>query len=543
MSRTDGESRNDAFWRGSAPLARRVAAFLYAWLGFRSAISLALLAAAPFLIASLVAPALLSDAPPAEMLAPVGAARALAAGAADLSTMPAPFYALLLLAADGLADAPGRAHLLAKAFAAGFIALAFAWLSAARFPALAAAVMTAALAGLVAAPGTGAAEIGFAFFVASAIAFLAAPADESGGRARGEGAVGGLCLAAAWMSAPAPALAGFVALSAAPFLTGRAGAQRYATGLAVLAVVLGLAELAAPGVAIQRARAVTAGFSGGGMPSAAEAAGFSGAGMVSAIVIFAAAVFGGRAHAKGWAAAAIFTPAAVLAAHAAGTDPAPAYMAGAALAAFSTASPFYDGIFRAHDRASVALAAAVAGLTLVLTGGLAREAGARLLAQHEAAAAAPAELRDALGLVHSGAPRAARWIEEGRFSASEAREALALAPADQAAILLAAAQEARIYARYGVDVAILTGADTACLLAARRTCAADGAAAARAAAVTLVPRLDLDPLTAAVKARSEAVLYTDFRLVETTPLWDVWVRRGANLPAALAARAENPDRD
>ncbi|MBB5517855.1 hypothetical protein [Amphiplicatus metriothermophilus] len=532
MSRAGEESQNEAFWRAPAPLARRLAAIPYSWLGPRATMTLALVAAAPFVAAPALAPALLSSAPLSETLAPVAAARALAAGEAE--SAHAPLYMLFLLAGDMFADAPGRVRLFAGAFAAALTALVIAWIAAARFPAVAAAGLTAILAGYVAAPEAGAGELGLAFFLVAAIAFLAAPACEDAPRARIEGVLGGLCLAASWMSAPAPALAGLAALSASPFLTGRAGAQRYVAGVATFALILGSAELIAPGIAAERAGALPAAVSTNISSRSDSATASSGAAVIAALVVFAAAVFGGRAHARGWAAAAAFILLAAVAARAAGADAAPAFLFGAAIAAFSTASPFYDGIFRVHDRASVATGALAACLVLAGTAAFVQIAAQRLIAQHEAAVLAPAETRVALGLVHSGAPRAERWIREGRFTASEAQQALPLAPADQAAMLLAAAEEARVYARYGLDVAILAGVDAACLLGLRRTCASDGAAATHEAAVALVPRLDLDPATAAAKVRSQAVLYTDFRLVEATPLWDVWVRRGATLPAEVA---------
>jgi ketol-acid reductoisomerase len=67
-------------------------------------------------------------------------------------------------------------------------------------------------------------------------------------------------------------------------------------------------------------------------------------------------------------------------------------------------------------------------------------------------------------------------------------------------MLLEAADRARQISRYGVDVAILTGADAACVIAEKRACDRDGAAAADGAKVVFVPRLDLDPATAAAEA-------------------------------------------
>jgi hypothetical protein len=100
-------------------------------------------------------------------------------------------------------------------------------------------------------------------------------------------------------------------------------------------------------------------------------------------------------------------------------------------------------------------------------------------------------------------------------------------------MLLEAADRARILTREGYDVAFLTGADTACVIANARACSADGPAAAKGANVVFVPRIDFDDATAKAKGRAEALLYTEFKMVERTALWDVWVRRGVKLPAGL----------
>ncbi|NWG91923.1 MAG: hypothetical protein HXY21_05375, partial [Parvularculaceae bacterium] len=154
--------------------------------------------------------------------------------------------------------------------------------------------------------------------------------------------------------------------------------------------------------------------------------------------------------------------------------------------------------------------------------------------QFKTASTSEANVRAAFGLVQPGGPSIARWIEEGRFSTPEARELFALGPVDQSAILLEAADRARTLTREGLDVAFLTGADTACVIAGERRCSADGFSAAKAAEVVFVPRLDFDEATAAARGRSEALLYTEFKMVERNPLWEIWVRRGVSLPAAFA---------
>ena len=64
-----------------------------------------------------------------------------------------------------------------------------------------------------------------------------------------------------------------------------------------------------------------------------------------------------------------------------------------------------------------------------------------------------------------------------------------------------------------------------------RACHADGPAAASASNVVFVPRLSLDDATEAAKSRAEVLLYTEFRRVEQTAFWEVWVRRGVSVPA------------
>ncbi len=130
-------------------------------------------------------------------------------------------------------------------------------------------------------------------------------------------------------------------------------------------------------------------------------------------------------------------------------------------------------------------------------------------------------------------------MEEGRFSTPEAREFFALTPVDQSAMLLEAAARARTLAANGLDIAFLTGADTACVLAEDRKCQADGPAAAEKANVIFVPRLEMDPKSAEAKGRAEALLYTQFKMVERTALWEIWVRRDSGAPANLFQMSES----
>ncbi|MEE2690576.1 MAG: hypothetical protein VX640_03440 [Pseudomonadota bacterium] len=536
MSVATEESRFDAGWRRPAPMARAFAKLLYTWRSPGWSLSFALLFSLPFIVAAMLAPALLSLAPTADLIAPIADARAVAGGASALKNEATPFYALLLLAADLFAEAPGRIHLVAKAFAAALVAGPLAYFSAARFPAAMTALLAAAFAAYIAAPFSGPAELALAVFLAGAVCFACAPADESAARARIEGAFGGALLAALWLLSPVFSLAGFVALSACPFLTGRAGLVRYAGALAMFAALAGFCELLSPGINLVRAGAASGLFSNGLSIAGESATALGGVAAATAVIIFCAAVFGGVEHARGWGAGLALVIVAFIAARLAGANPAPVFLAGAAFAAFSVSSPFYDGVFRDHDRASAALAAAAASLTLFWTAALAAHGAGQLMLQQRAAEEAPANIRAELALVQPGGPTIAKWVEEGRFSTPEARELFALAPVDQSAMLLEAAARARKLAGQGVDVAILTGADAACVIADKRRCLADGAAAAGAANVVFVPRLDLDPATSAAKGRSEALLYTEFRLAEQTPLWDVWVRRGASLPAEIGVK-------
>lgn len=529
------ESRFEAGWRRPAPMARRLAKLLYGWRTPGLVVFLALLAALPFVLAAAFAPALLSLAPTVDLIAPIADARAVAGGAAPLSAEAAPLYSLLLLLGDGFADAPGRIHLVAKAFAAALVVCPLVYFSSVRFPAAMSVLFAAALAAYVAAPFSGPEEIALALFLVAALAFACAPADDSARRARAEGALGGVLLAALWLSSPAFALAGFVALSACPFLTGPAGLRRYASALVVFIALAGLCELLSPGLNLVRASAASGLFSNGVFIGGESAVALGGVAASSAIVIFCAAVFGGGEYARGWGAGLALIAVAFVAARLSGANPTPVFLFGAAFAALSVSSPFYDGVFRSHDRASTALAISAASLTLFWTASLIAHGAGQFVLQQRVAAEAPANIRAELALVQPGGPTIAKWVEEGRFSTPEARELFALGPVDQSAMLLEAAAQAKKIASHGVDVAILTGSDAACVIADRRKCRADGASAASAANVVFVPRLDLDPATAAAKGRSEALLYTEFRLAEQTPLWDVWVRRGASLPAAFAA--------
>ena len=522
-------------WRRPAPTARRMVKALYGWGAPHLTGAMAIVAATPFIAAAAFAPALLNLSPTAEMIAPIAAARAVADGAAPVATQEAPFYLGLLLAGDMFVDAPGRIHLVARAIAAAFVAAALALLSAVRLPAVGAVFLTAVSAAYVAAPFSGPTEIALSLFLVLSLSCLCAPAIDGARRALLEGAVGGAALAALWLLHPVFALAGFVALTGCPFLGGACGMTRYVATAFAFGLLAGVAELAAPGINLARVELAGSLFEGGGRFSGADnTLGLSGVAASAGSVLFLAAVFGGRAYARSWGLAAVFLAVSFLAARVAGANPWLLFAAASAMACFSTASPFYDGVFRAHDRASVAVAGAAAALTIFWTAALGGHVANQLLLQRAVAQSAPDDIRAELALVQPGGPTIATWIEEGRFSTPEARELFALAPVDQSAMLLDAASQARAFETKGARVAILTGADTACVLAGRGDCHADGPTAADQAEIVFVPRLDLDPATAEAKSRVEAMLYTEFKLIDRSPMWDVWRRRGSAAPPRAA---------
>jgi len=521
-------------WRSEAPRARAAAMAIFSWREPGWSFLWAVGAALVFAAAAAFSPALLSLSPTADMIAPIAEARAVLSGEAHLVNHDTPFFLMMLMGADVFADAPGRVHLIAKAIGALLVLYPLAYLSASRFPALFAALLTGAFAAYAAAPFSGPAELGLAIFLVSVLAFLSVSADESKGRARFEGILGGAGMFALWMMSPLFALVGFIALSACPFLTGRFGLQRYAGALSIFVLFAVIVELMAPGMNAARAGAASDVLQLKDAVIGGESAlGLSGAAYGAGLVIFSAMIFGGRAHRRNWMTAAGLMVVGLIAARIAGANALPVFALAAGLACFSVASPFYDGLFRDHDRASVASALTAAGLTLFWTVMIAVHAVGQFSLQFNAAANAPEDIRTELALVQPGGPTIAKWVEEGRFSTPEAREFFALTPVDQSAMLLEAAARARTMEDQGLDVAFLTGADTACVLAKKRECHADGPAAANAANVVFVPRLDLDPKTAAAKGRAEALLYTQFKMVERTALWDIWVRRDTPAPANL----------
>jgi hypothetical protein len=529
----DGE---DAYqWRAPAPAARAATMAAYFWRSAPLAAAVSLAAALPVVIAALTAPALLSYAPTTDLLAPIAEARAMASGAA-IADASSPFHLALLLGGDVLFEAPGRIHLGAKALGAIIAALLVAVFASVRFSLAQTALLAAAAAAFVAAPLSGPNETSLALLTAAAIAFLTAPAQETRVRAGLEGALAGLVLAALWMSSAILALFGVAALSACPFLSGRRGFIRYAAAIFAAGLCVAAAELTAPGAAAARAASVTQSLlsaGGAGTRAAFDAAALA---PITVILILIAAVFGGRAHAQNIRTATAFLLIGWAGALLAGADAALVFPFAAAIAVFSTGSPFYDGVFRAHDRASIAVSGASAILALGLGAGLFAQSAEQFVRQARAAGAASAPAARAFAIVQPPEPAIARWVAEGRFASAEARALFPLTPADQSALLLAAGAKARALQAEGFEVAILAEGDVACVIAGRRDCAKDGRAAAARAKIVLVPRLDLDAASASLKGKSEALLYTEFRKIGETADWDIWVRRGVTPPPALSMR-------
>lgn len=534
MARQRDDHSRDFAWRRSAPAARRAAIVLFSWQSPSLSFFAGLLAAMPFIAAAFFAPALLSLSPTIDMLKPVADARAALAGQISLETTTSPFYLILLLAADLFAETPGRIHLVSKALGAVIVVIPLAYFCVSRLPIVAGLVLTGAVAGFVASPFSGPAELGLALFLVCGFCFLSPCADPAPGRARFEGVLAGNLLFALWLLNPVFSLAAFLALSACPFLSGPRGLTRYAATLAVFALLAGLSEFLLPGINVARAAAASGTLSTGVTFSGGESSlGLGGVAVSAVLVLMMTTIFGGREHMRGALSAACLGVVAFMAARFADANALPAFVFASTVAAFSVASPFYDGLFRNHDRASVAAALGVATLSVFWAGAIVVQSAGQFSLQHRTAQFAPEHIRTELALVQPGGPMIAQWIEEGRFSTPEARELLALAPVDQSAMLLEAASRARAVTAGGHDVAILAGADAACLLADKRSCRADSNDAVSTASVVFVPRLTLGPSADAAKGRAEAELYTQFTLVEQTPFWEIWVRRGAGQAGAL----------
>ena len=537
---TDGAAHRDE----AGVVTRGVVGAFFAWRRASSSVVLSLIAMVPFIAAAIGAPALLSFAPTVEMLAPLAAAKAIAAHSEAIVHENAPFYLYLLMAGDMVSATPGGAHLIAKATGAGVVGGVYALVAARRMPVLWTIVSSAGIAAFVAAPFSGSAECALALYITLAMLVFTAPAIDTYGRALREGVLASAVLLALWLSDPAFAAIGIASMMFCPFWTGRFGVWRYvATGLSFAGTVA-IIELIIPGFLAGRVGVILDALRSAPMmlTSGSSVSTFGGVGVAAILVLLATAILGDAAHHKAdapetgrgrsWLRALIFLAMSLFAARLSGAQTTPLFVIASAIAVFSTASPFYDAVWRRRDRASIALSGVVAGLAFFGATTLIAHGGGQFVMQARAAAAAPADIRAEFGMVHPGGPTIARWIEEGRFSTPEARELFALTPFDQSTMLLEAAVHARALEKNGHDVAILTAADTACIFSAARECRADGRAAADVASVVLVPRLDLEGATAAMKAKAEVLLYTEFKLTEKSALWEVWVRRGATTPSS-----------
>ncbi|MEM6413476.1 MAG: hypothetical protein AAF720_02335 [Pseudomonadota bacterium] len=519
-------------WRQPAPGARRAVMALYSWQDPGWAFLGAILAATPFIVLTALSPVLLSLDPTTSVIAPIANARALEAGVTKAASELEPFYLFLLILADKFVDTPGRIHLAAKAVAAVLAVYPLAYFTSVRLPVLQTITLTAALAAFIIAPFSGPSEIALAYFAVLAVGFLAGPADEKWDRALLEGLLSSALMFALWNFNPVFSLATFLLLSACPFLTGRYGLVRYFSALVGLFALGTIAELSLPGINLARASMASGILDhlGANLINTAGIWGLAGVAVSTIAVIMAAAVFGGDEHRRGWLVGACFLAGAFIIARIAGAQPMPLFAIAAAMAALSVYSPFYDGVFRDHDRASISISGVAAALTLFWTAAVITQSVGQLALQVQLNRRADDTTRAAFALVHPGGARIAAWIEEGRFSTPDAQSLFATGPIDQTSVLLEAAGRAEALVEEGVDVAILTGADTACVIISDKPCLSDGKMAAVVANVVFVPRIDLDPATKDMKGRAEALLYTEFKLAERTSAWDVWVRRGFKIP-------------
>ncbi|MBI1393216.1 MAG: hypothetical protein GC152_10800 [Alphaproteobacteria bacterium] len=506
---------------------------LYSWKDPGWVFLVAVLAATPFICASAMAPALLSFAPTVEPVGQVADARAFAAGASSIGDEAAPFQLMLLTLADRFADAPGRIQLIAKAIAAVLAAYPLAYFASVRLPTVLAVAMTAAIASFIVAPFSGPSDLALALFLVASTALALSPADEGWDRAIFEGLLVGGIMFALWLLNPVFTLAGFAVLSACPFLTGLAGFSRYATAFGTFVVFAIVAEIAVPGLNGARAEIASAMVAEGLVNTArmVGAWGLAGVAASSLVVIGATAVFGGREHARGWAAGAGFLAIAALASALSGAQPALAFAFAGAMAVFSIHSPFYDGIFRDHDRGSIAAAGAVGALVLfwfALTG---VDGASQLKSQWQAGARQESGAAAALAIAYPTVNQQASWARA--ISGFRGGQSLVgNAPMDQSEMMFEAATRAKAISKAGAPIAFLTGDDTACVFAGGRRCRSDARAAAADASVVFVPRLDLSEATRKQKDHAEAFLYTEFKLAERTQFWELWVRRGALIPDA-----------
>ena len=527
----DTRSETASTWHAPAPRARSLAVRLYSWRGQPLSFWLSVLMAAPFIWATYHAPALLNIAPMLDKMAPLAEMRAVMQGQLGLSEIEAPFASLLLMLGAQFAESPGRIHLVSKMLAGLMVGVPLAFFAMGRLPVLHAALLVAGVVAFLTSPLSGVMDMGIAMLLALAVAFLAAAPKASGARAMIDGIFAGGLLYALWLLSSPMALSGFVLLSFCPFLSGDRGLARYLAVLLCFGVLSLIAELCAPGINMARAAAgdlilpnlsaiwsTPAGF---GLNAVVVSAG---------MIVLAVLIFGGASSRAVWFSVATLMVLGFGAARLSGANPAPVFVVAILLACFCVRSPFYQGIFGQHDRASISLALLAAGLSVFWSLALIGNATRQFMMQHQLVAVSERAQYAQFGMVQPGGALFAKWVEQGRFSAREASAFLGPNMVDQMVMLQDAAGRVRAMSAQGVDVAILTAADTACLFSTARACHEDGTQAAAASNVIFVPRRHLEQASEDIKRSAEALLYTEFKLAEQTALWDIWVRRGTALP-------------
>lgn len=538
MSDGDVQDGYEDVWRRDAPAARRVAEGLFGWFApWQGPLAAAVLLAPLFILAGL-SPALLSQNGPVETLAPFASARAWLSGASAAEIAaggwgPAPLG--LVGGASFLAGSAGLSLLWAQLAAAVLGFAAMSYLALARFSTAAAAGAALLAAASVAAPLSGAGGYGWSVLLWLAAAALAAPADEGAARLRIEGVLCGLGLFVLWNTTAAFFLAGVFAMLAAPWTGGR-------RGLAMLLIAAGVATalaagmyFVAPGLNMARLLAALAELHAAPARLLASGVGITGylggAGAALAIV----AIFAGGEEARAWVPAVLFAAVSFILAAICGANAAPGVILAALIACFSTASPFYDGVFAAKERGAVAAALGAGALSLLGVVHFAAYSTGLAAAQYEAARTAPDALKR-VGLAYAGGTQAlsaARWLDDGLVTLKDAHADGLFSPAVRA---LALAQGAEFAQQRGRGrIAILASADVATAFFARKAGAIDGRRAAADADFVLAPRFALENNSAAVNDSAEGLLFSQFRLADETPLWQVWERR-----APVVASASEP---
>ncbi|MDZ7626889.1 MAG: hypothetical protein U5J99_00620 [Parvularculaceae bacterium] len=495
----------------------------------------AILSAAPVIVATLALPGFITTSEIVDLLGPIADARAFAAGDGDFLRASSPFYLAVLFAADSVFVTPGRILLGAKAFSALIAITAVIAFACVRFPFAQTALLAASTAAFVAAPFSGAGETALALLAVAAMAFVCAPAQASKARAFSEGVLGGGLLVALWMSSAALALIGAVALTACPFIGGRTGLIRYAAGILVAGGLIASFEVLSPGTMAARAETLSPiAISFSEIWSAVSSFKCLSIALGAGLVLVLAAIFGGEGYRRNVWTALAFLLIGSAAAMIVGANASLVFVFSAAIATFSTASPFYDGIFRTPDRASVAVGGVAGIITLSLGAAICLQFAEQFIFQGRAASSAPREISAAFAIVQVPRTASALRIDDEQMFETASAPNISQKENGQAWILFDAAARVRALEAAGVKVAILADSDIACVIAAKPKCSSDGRTAAARANIVFVPRIDFGAASAALKGRSEALLYTEFRKVDETTDWDIWVRRGVTLPSTFA---------